>query len=284
MKTQWRTEIRNGGEKWFIVSMAELAFRIDDDGRATGAFLAVAEPYGGIIGGWPALAQGEQGFSPTLVMNSFLELPADDETPASANIVELVPGVAGVSGPVFGLDLVLHRGATSEGGTLVLDPADYAETPLAGQSLVVNSAADGFELVTPKVPAMLFPASITSAPSGSTAEFTMAVINITAGTYNRDMMIDPRGSAVVVGSTSDVRVDLIVRLNDETGGAIVGRGRGQVAAKWQPTIQAGVESGTGIIPAGDAAVLYFRTKKISGAATYLAAAADASYSALLIPV
>ena len=282
MRTQWRTEVRNGGEKWFIVDMAQLAFRIDDDGRATGAYLAVAEPYGGIIGGWPALAQGDQGFAPTLVMNSFLELAAEDETPASANIVEVVPGVEGVSGPVFGLDLVLHRGATGDVGTIELNPADYG-TAATGKVLAVNSAATGFELAWPKVSGMHFPASITSAPSGSTAEFTMATINITAGTYNRDMMIDPRGSAVVVGSTSDVRVDLIVRLNDETGGEIVGRGCGQVAAKWQPNIQAGVESGTGIIPAGDAAVLYFRTEKISGAATYLAAASDARFSALLIP-
>ena len=280
--TQWRTETRNGGELWFIIGLAELGFRIDDDGRASGAFLAAAAPFGGIVGGWPALAKGDPGFPPTLELNSFVELDADDPTPASAALNLLVPATE-ISGPVFGLDLVLHRGATGEAGTVELDPSDYGTAAL-GKVMAVAAGLETFELVYPKYGGLHFPASISSAPGGSTAEYTMGVISIAAGVYNNDWRPDPRGNAVIVGSNSDVRVDLIVRLNDETGGAIVGRGCGQVAAKWQPNIIAYPETGTGIVPAGDAATLYFRTKKISGSGTYGASNSDARFSMIAHPV
>ena len=78
---------------------------------------------------------------------------------------------------------------------------------------------------------------------------------------------------------------MIVRLNDETGGDIIGRGRGVAGVKtYQPNIISKVESGSNVIAAGDAASIYFRTKKISGSATYGAAATDAAFEMIAIPV
>lgn len=280
--TEWRTEIRNGGEEWFIVSLAELGFRIDDDGRASGAFLAAAAPFGGIVGGWPALAKGDSGFAPTVELSSFVELDADSPEPARFSITPIVEATD-ISGPVYGVDVALHRGQDGTPGTAVLDPTDYG-TPVAGRLLAVNSAADGFELAVPKVGGLHFPASITSAPDGSTAEFTMAVISIPAGTYNFAWRPALRGNAIVTGSSADVKVDLVVRLDDETGGDIIGRGRGLVALQSQPNIISKPESGTGVVAAGAAATLYFRTKKMAGSGTYGASNADAAFEMQVVAV
>ena len=58
--SEWRTEERADGT-WFFVNLAELGFRIEDNGTTSGAFLAVCAPRG-IVGGMPALARGLLGF------------------------------------------------------------------------------------------------------------------------------------------------------------------------------------------------------------------------------
>ena len=281
-KTEWRTEIRNGGEEWFIVSLAELGFRIDDDGRASGAFLAAAAPFGGIVGGWPALAKGDPGFAPTIELNSFVALDPDSPEPDRFEINPIAPATD-ISGPVYGVDVALHKGAKGDDGDANLDPNDYG-TPLTGRTLAVKAGGAEFELVTPKVGGLHLPASISSAPGGTTAEYTMAVISIPGGTYDFAWRPAVRGNAIITGSSSDVKVDLIVRLNDENGGDIVGRGYGITAAQSQPNLISKVESGTGIIAAGDPATLYFRTKKMAGSGTYGASNATAAFEMLAVPV
>lgn len=292
--TEWRIveNYNNTGRRHFVVPMAELAFEITDTGIGTGFFLAAAAPQGGLptgLGRYPALAKGDPGFSPTLVLTGFTELAHDDPTEASCEIIPIADATE-VSGPVYGVVLTLHRGAPGAPGAAILSPTDYG-TPSFGQVLSIAAGEETFELTYPKVPGLHLATSLSSAPDGTTAEYTMGVIDIAAGQYKRDWTPSVRGSAVTIGSGgtggagTDLRVDLIVRLNDEAGGNIVGRGRGLVGVKtYQPQIISRVESGSNIIAAGAAATLYFRTKKMSGTATYGAAAADAAFEMLAVPV
>ena len=111
--SEWRTEERADGT-WFVVNLAELGFRIEDNGTTSGAFLAVCAPRG-IVGGLPALAKGDPGFPISLVLSSFVELAEDDPTPASASINILTPATDvsgpwptyGVAGPVIG-GVIVH--------------------------------------------------------------------------------------------------------------------------------------------------------------------------------
>ena len=77
--SEWRTEERADGT-WFVVNLAELGFRIEDNGTTSGAFMAVAAPRG-IVGGMPALLKGPPGFPISLVLSSFIELAEGDPTP-----------------------------------------------------------------------------------------------------------------------------------------------------------------------------------------------------------
>ena len=77
----WRTEYRDG-VRWLFCNLAELGFRLDDDGQASGMFLAIAAPLGGVASLGTLLAKGDRGFSPSIEMGSFIELDADDPTEA----------------------------------------------------------------------------------------------------------------------------------------------------------------------------------------------------------
>lgn len=292
--TEWRVveNYNNTGRRYFVVPMMEMAFEITDDGIGTGFFLAAAAPQGGLptgLGRYPALAKGEPGFAPSLVPMGITELDSDDPTPASFDIQPIADATE-VSGPVYGVTLALHKGKDGADGAALITPSDYG-TPVFGQALTVAAGEASFELTYPKVGGQHLPASISSAPAGSTAEFTMAQIDVTAGTYNFDWTPSLRGNAITVGAGgtggtgTDLQVDLIVRLNDETGGNIIGRGRGVSGVKtYQPNIISKVETGTNVIAAGDAATLYFRTKKITGSATYSAASTDAAFEMIAVPV
>ncbi len=285
--TEWRVvDNYNGyGGKWAVLGMSELAFRIESDGTPTNLFLATAVPQGGLaqgISNYPALLRGHRGFTPTFVKGSFIPLDSDSDAEEFFDL-QLIADETEVSGPVYQVNMAIKRGEKGDDGeTLPIDPADYG-TPVIGQMLTVAAGEETFELTYPKVPRLYLPASISSAPDGSTGEYTMAQVDISAGEIMFDWKPDLRGNAITVGSTADIRVDLIVRLNDETGGNIIARGRGLVQKTYQPNIQNRVESGTNVIAAGAAATLYFRTKKMSGTATYGAAAADAAFSMLAVP-
>ena len=285
--TEWRMVPNyNGyGGNWFVLGMSELAFRIEDDGRISNLFLAAASPQGGLPRGLsniPALLRGPQGRTPTLVMGSFTPLAYDDPTEPFFDIQPLAEETD-ISGAVYQVNAALRMGPPGEDGDAVLDPEDYG-TPVYGQMLSVAAGGTEFELTYPKSSKLHLPTSISSAPDGSTAEVTMAVFDVAAGVYNYAWTPDFTGNAITIASSTDCRVDLIVRKDDETGGDIIARGVGLAGVtKWQPNIVTGVESGTNIISAGAATTLYVRTKRMSGSATYGAAASTARFKMLAVP-
>lgn len=285
--TEWRLVPNyNGyGGNWFVVGLSELAFRIEDDGRLSSLFLAAASPQGGLprgVSNIPALLRGPNGFEPSLVNGTFTALAYDDPTEPFLRIDKIADSTD-ISAAVYEVNAALKAGAPGEDGAAVLDPTDYG-TPAYGQALTIASGETTFELTYPKVSKLHLPTSISSAPDGSTAEVTMCVFDVAAGVYNFDWTPAVRGNAVTIASSTDCQVDLVVRKDDETGGNIIGRGVGLPGVtKWQPNIVSGVESGTNVVTAGSAATIYVRTKRMSGSATYGAAASTARFEMEVIP-
>lgn len=285
--TEWRMVPNyNGyGGNWFVLGLSELAFRIEDDGTISSLFVAAASPQGGLPRGMsniPALLRGPEGRPPTLVMGTFTNLAHNDATEPFFDIQQIADATE-VSAAVYQVNAALKQGAPGDDGAALITPDDYG-TPEFGQVLSVAAGETTFELTYPKVGALLLPASISSAPDGSTGEYTMAVFDVEAGVINFDWIPAVRGNAVTIASSTDCQVDLIVRKNDEAGGNIIGRGFGLGGVvKWQPNIVSGVESGTNVITAGAAATIYVRTKRMSGSATYGAAASTARFEMQVIP-
>ena len=280
----WRTEYRDG-VRWLFCNLAELGFRLDDDGQASGMFLAVAAPLGGIASLGNILAKGDRGFSPSIEMSSFVELDADDPTPGSVSL-NLLAEATDVSGPVYGLDVVLHRGATGEAGTVVFNPGAISATPQLGWIPAVAAGLTEFELVPQRVPTMHWPASVTDVPSGTTAGFTMTTVPIAAVPYDRYVI--PTGEVQVVAlSGTNLRVDLVAHLDDETGTKIVGRSFGVAGAKDKLSLigypSAGTTSSATKILANNPANVYFRTEKQAGSSAYSSVAGTALFGCMTVP-
>lgn len=287
VNTEWRVveNYNNYGGTWFVLPMAELAFRIEDDGRFSNLFLAAAAPQGGLprgVSNIPALAKGDRGFAPTLVLGDFEELAYNDPTEGRLTI-DLVSEGTDVSGPVYQLNGALHGGQPGEDGAAIITPSDYGETPQYGQALTVAPGESTFELTWPKVAGFHLPSSI-SGVVAATGESTMAVFSVEAGTYNFDWRPVVRGNAITT-STGNIQVDLIARLNGESDGDIIARGFGMATTStWQPNLVTKIESGTGIVSAGEAAEVYVRTKRISGSVAYAASANTAAFEMLAVAV
>lgn len=270
------------GQRWLIIEMAQFRMSLDET-PGSGMYLMVAPPFGGVMGGFSALAKGDRGFSPSLELSSFIQLAHDDPTAASAALTLLVPGTD-TSGPVYGLDLALKGGAPGAPGAAVVSPGDYAEEPLAGQMLVVAPGAEAFALAAQKIGRRYIPAAVSSVPSGTTAGYTMTQIEV--GPQGFDWYPEPHGGCIVDGSGSNLLVDLVARLNADDG-EVVGRGHGMAGQKIQLNIIPGTNAGSATSVgkvAGDAtAVIYFCTEKQSGTATYAASASTARYWVKVVP-
>lgn len=278
--TEWRwvENYNNTGKRAFVIGLSELGFIEEEDGSRS-LFLAAAAPQGGLprgISNIPALLRGPEGRAPTFVKGAFTPLAPDDPTEEFFD-VQLRAPATDISAAVYEINAALRRGQDGAPGAALITPDDYG-TPAFGQMLTVAAGEETFELTHPKVGGLHLPASITSAPDGSIGEATMAVFDIAAGTYNFDWIPDVSGNAVTIASSTDSQVDLIVRKDDETGGNIIGRGVGLPGVThYQPNIYGGVESGTNVVSAGAAATIYVRTKRMSGSATYGAAASTARF-------
>lgn len=285
--TEWRwVDNYNGtGKPAFVLGLSEIAMIVEEDGRISNTFLAAAAPQGGLARGvtnLPGLVKGPRGFAPSFVMGSFTALPYNDSTDPFLDVQQIAEETD-VSGPVYEINAALKMGQPGDDGAAILDPTDYG-TPVFGQMLTVAAGGEDLELTYPKVSALHLPTSISSAPDGSTAEYTMAVFDVAAGLYNFDWKPAFKGNAVTIASSTDCQVDLIVRKDDETGGNIVARGIGLGGVvKWQPNLVSKVESGTNVVTAGAAATFYVRTKRMSGSATYGAASTSAAFEMQVVP-
>lgn len=282
--SEWRTEERADGT-WFVVNLAELGFRIEDNGTTSGAFMAVAAPRG-IVGGMPALLKGPPGFPISLVLSSFIELAEGDPTPASASINILTPATD-VSGPVYGLDLALHAGATGADGTTVISPTDYAESPVAGQMLIVAPGGETFALAYQKVDGIYVPpAAISSKTVGTDVNFTMAQVGFDA--RPNVWYPEPVGEVTIEATTTNIRVDLVARLN-AADGDVLGRCSGVGGMLKErltliPVRNPGAADSVGRVDVGQSATVFFCVEKQSGTAQYTVSNSTARFGAKAVYV
>jgi hypothetical protein len=242
-------------------------------------FIAFADP-GSSLGNFPAIAKGDPGDSAALDTTVPLTmLDATDPTADSASLTALSP-------TLWQLGLVLHKAAKGDTGTTTLDPTAYG-TPVSKQILIVNPTADGFIYQTQEVGDRYFPASVSPVPSGY-ADYTLGTVSIPAQDF--DWRPQVRGSVVVTGTGTDVAVDLIARLGDETAGNEIGRGFGLPGLNPPPHVLiAGPPPGAGadsdrVLAGVGPTIIYLRTEKQSGADYYTTTAAQTRFSVKVDPI
>lgn len=262
----YETKVVDGESYWVIPCLVP---KESDPER--GAFIFFAKPLDGItgIGGLIKGDPGKHTIVDTVIDRTVLEY--DDPTPDFMEFVETVPG-SDTTSQVVQLRASQRKGPPGDDGDTVLTPSDYG-TPEVGQTLAVKAGLSEFELVTPKVGGMHWPGSLSNAPAGTTATYTIGTIAIAAGTYKNAVRPHIEAAVTVTGSTSDIAVDLVARLN-AVDGPVVGRGVGVAGVQTQRVVitsgpDAGAADSTNKIAAGAGATIYLVTEKQSGSATYL---------------
>lgn len=238
---------------------------------STGVAQLLLRPEGGMGVGIPAIVQGDDGVPPTILEEiNFTPLPDGDPNPDSASWTQLAPNV-------YQLNLSLHGGEKGDDGSTSIDVDSVAGAPAAGKLPALNGDADGFEYVSQKVMDRRYPASINNTVSG-TANSTLTVFSVLPGTYDFDWRPRVGGFTVVTGAGSNVRVDLVARLNGETGGNIVGSCVG-IASTERLHLEGAPPSGSpdswDRVPAGEGATIFVRTERRSGS-DYYTTSADTS--------
>jgi hypothetical protein len=235
-----------------------------------GAYVYFAKPLNGVTG-ISGLVKGDNGkhteFQEAV---DFTSLAYNDATASSMSVVEVTPGSDTVS-QVVKLAVALHEGVPGADGTTSLDLDSITGTSATGKSIVVNASNDGFDYATLWTGGMHWPATV-SETSAQTAGATLSTITVATNTYLSDWRPLILASTTINGSTTDVIVDIIARLNNATTGAVVGRGYGINGTNDKLVLNSGPDAGASSsvnkINAGDAATIYLRTEKQSGTATY----------------
>lgn len=278
--TTWNTTTIDGVD-YLVIDTAKFRIPLDVD-PSSNMFIAVAAPSGG-LGSFPALVKGDTGDKPTLDDINFTVLEADDPTPDSATWTETSPGV-------YDLNLALHKGPQGDIGDTLVTPADFG-TPIAGKIPVVNAALDNFELASQKVGDRFVPATIANTPSGNPT-YQLCAVSIPAQPF--DWRPEVSGQAIVQGTSTDVRVDLVARLNDASSGNIVGRGFGITGYSFFGVIPVSTVMSPGPPPAasatydkvvaGAAAVVYLRAERVAGVGTFTTTADTTSFCVRVRPI
>lgn len=253
----------------------------------TGAAMILLRPQGGIGVGIPPVAQGTPGKHATIsTAINFTALEAGDVTADSASWTLITPPTDSTPGE-WKLNLALHKGGKGDDGNTVWDPTDLSDTPVAGQIPAVTSGLTGFELVAQRIPEVFYPGTINNTPSGN-PNYTLAQISIPARPYAR--RVRAGGFTVVTGEAADVRVNLLARLNGESGGNIIGRCVGIAQTERLPMDPGKpIESGTASdsysqIAANASATVYIRCERQAGTSTYTTSASSSQFWAEVLPL
>jgi hypothetical protein len=276
MITNWNTTVIDG-MNYLVIDVAKIRVPLDWD-PSSNVFIAVAAPTGGVLN-YPVLAQGDPGVTPDIdTAINYTPLAKDDPTPASASWTETSPNV-------YKLNLALHEGADGANGNTVLDPGDFTGAA-PGKGIYLNPAGTTFELQSPKVGDRYYPASYNSTPSGNAA-YTLCSVGIAAQPWA--WRPECHGAAIVTGTSSDVRVDLYARLNDQAAGNIVGRAMGGVGINpathdLKPRLPAGASSSYDLVAANTAATIYFRAERVTGTGTFTTSSTDTDFWVKANPV
>ncbi|AAN12579.1 minor tail protein [Mycobacterium phage Che9c] len=277
------TKVVDGQEYWVVETLVP---KESDPER--GAYIFFAKPLMGITG-IAGLVKGDPGpWTEILEEVNVTPLAHGDETPDSMSFTVTQPGGPGTPQRVQ-LNATQRSGPPGQDGTMQWDPTDLAENPVAGAIPAVNADGDGFDLVPQKVGGMHWAASLNDAPAGTTATYQIGTIAVAAGTYRTPWRPDPEAAVTVTGSSPDIAVDIVARLNSPTG-KIVGIGKAVPGVQTQRVVlQSGPETGasatddTLYVAAGEAATVYLMAEKVGGAATYATSLPRFNMNAVPLP-
>lgn len=254
----------------------------------TGVAVLLLRPQGGSAGeGVPAIEDGAPGVHAELSEEiNFTELAHDDPTPASASFTTLTPPTTSTPG-VYKLNLALHGGEPGDDGTTSIDVDSVDGTAAAGKMIRVNSAVDGFEYTSEGIVDRWIPTTINNTATGNPSS-TLATVSIPSNTYDFDWRPIVHAQTIVTPDGSNVSVDLVARLNGETGGNIVGRCFGIGGVKERLTITSapppGSAAGYDKVLANAAATIYLRTERQTGSNTYTTSASTTLFSVQVMRV
>lgn len=278
--TNWSTTIIDDKE-YLVIDVAKFRIPLDWD-PSSNMFIAVAAPDGG-LGSFPGLVQGDTGPAPSIdTAINFTPLADGDPTPDSASWTE-------ISADTYKLNLALHVGEKGDAASFNLaDADDLAGTPTAGKIIVVNSAANGFDYASQKVGDEYWPAAINNTPSGNSA-YTLCQVSIPAQPVAWRPQV--AGWCVISGTGADVQVDLVARLDDQSAGKILGRGRGRIGLnpEGDSTVlvsgpPAGVAADYNKVAAGVAATIFLRAERQTGSQTFTTIGTATQFSVRVCPV
>lgn len=257
----------DGVDYWEVDVKARIAKESDPDAEV---LILVATPQGGAANLGP-LVKGDPGkHTEFQTAVNFTALEPDDLTADSASITVTTPGSDTVA-QVVKLNLALHKGEPGDDGTTSLDMDSIGGTQAVGKTIVVNAANDGFDYATPKAGGMHWPATAATEASVATAGVTLQTIAVASNTYLNDWRPHINASTLVNGSTNDVQVDLVARLN-AADGPVIGLAKGVNGTNDKLVLTSGPDAGAATtvnkVAAGAAATIYIRAEKQGGAATY----------------
>jgi hypothetical protein len=253
----------------------------------TGAPILMLRPQGGVAQAIPAVANGLPGQHAEIDATvNLTALTHDDPTADGASWTTITPPDDDTPG-VYRLNLTLHNGAPGDDGTTTLTTGSVSGTAAYKKIAQINSAADGFGYTSQKVGGRHFPVTINNTGSGN-ANSTLAVVSISAGTYDHDYRVEVEGQTIVTGTGANVLVDLVARLGNETSGNIIGRCFGLGGTKDRLVLSSGPPAGSADtwdkVSAGAGTTVYLRTEQQSGSDSYTTSSTTTRFCVTVRPI
>jgi hypothetical protein len=233
-------------------------------------------PRGGIAQGVPAIEKGDPGLPPTIDTTvTTTVLAYGDPTPASASWTVVTPPSDSTAG-TYRLNLAVHEGQPGANGSTTLTVAAVGGTAAYKKIPQVNAEATGFEFTSQKVGGRHYPASLNNTANGN-SNSTLGVVSIAAGTYDFDYRVEVEAQTIVTATGANCAVDLVARLNGETGGNDIGL----IIGGGYP---AGSADGWDKVSAGAGCTVHLRTEQQSGSDTYSTSSTTTRFVVKVRPV
>lgn len=236
----------------------------------TGTAYLVLTPNGG-FGNLPFMSTGQPGLPPVFDKITLVEVDPEQSLPTPNPVVTLVnPGGAGTASH-YTMTFYVHSGEPGvEGSNTISTATDLSSTPPLGPGTdgytITYNYSTGSWVLTP-IPrgGVGIPTVINATAYDTTNPRLLASVIMAPRPYA--WMPRCFASTVVTGS-ADTRVDLVVRLNDQAAGNIVGYSKGIAGAAPPPNILipsapagSNIAGGYGVVPAGQQATLFLRAEQ-----------------------
>lgn len=253
----------------------------------TGSAVLYLRPTGGMGQAIPAIEKGDPGSHAEIDTTiNYTELAYNDPTAASASFTVITPPTDTTPG-VYRMNLSTHAGSPGANGTTTLTTASVTGTAAYKKIPQINSGATGFEYTSQKVGGRHYPASINNTASGN-SNSTLAVVSIAAGTYDYNYRVLVEAQTIVTATGANCLVDLVARLNGETGGNDIGRCFGMGGTKDRLVIGGGYAAGNAdgwdLVSAGSGCTVHLRTEQQSGSDTYTTSSTTTRFVVKVLPV